>query len=90
MDATTLVRVFNLLYAIALAVYVISRIFRKSYRVYRWANTAYALGFIYSITAYTISFITGVQMPALFSALGATIQFTAMLIAIISEVEWHK
>lgn len=86
----TLVRTVNLIYAIILAVLVIRRICKKGFRVYQYANIAYLISFLYTITAYVWTFITGHQMPIIISALGATVQLSAMLIAIYTQVEWHK
>ena len=86
----TVVRWFNLIYAVILALLVARRLFQRGYRVYKYANFAYLASFIYSIIAYAWTFYTGVPMPVILSAFGATIQLSAMLIAVYTQVEWHK
>lgn len=83
------IRYFNLFYAIALSVFVLTRIASRRYRIYRVSNLAYLASFLYSIAAYIFSFTIG-SMPPVISALGATVQLSAMLVAITSEIEWHK
>ena len=86
----TIVRAVNLVYVILLASIVIWRLFKKSYRVYRYANFAFLASFLYTIFAYVWTFITGYPLPVIVSVLGATVQLSAMLIAIYTQVEWHK
>ena len=86
----TIVRAVDLVYAILLAFIVIWRLFKKGYRVYRYANFAYLASFLYTIFAYVWTFITGHPLSIIVSTLGATVQLSAMLIAIYTQVEWHK
>ena len=82
------VRWFNLIYAVVLAGIVVIRIFTKAYKVYRWANVAYAVAFAYTIVAYVWTFAALaalVPMPTLVSALGATVQLSAISVAIFSQ-----
>ena len=81
----TLVRWFNLIYAVALAGIVAIRIFQRSYKVYRWANISYLAAFIYTISAYVWTFAASIPMPPVVSALGATVQIAAMSVAIFSQ-----
>ena len=86
----SIVRAVNLVYAILLASIVIWRVCKKGYRVYRYANFAYLASFLYTIIAYVWTYVTGHSLPEIISALGATVQLSAMLIAINTQVEWHK
>ena len=86
----TIVRAVNLVYAILLASIVIWRLFKRGYRVYRYANFAFLASFLYTIFAYVWTFITEYPLPVIVSVLGATVQLSAMLIAIYTQVEWHK
>ena len=88
MDVT--IRAVNLVYAILLASIVIWRLFKRGYRVYRYANFAFLASFLYTIFAYVWTFIAGYPLPVIVSVLGATVQLSAMLIAIYTQVEWHK
>jgi len=86
----SVVRAVNLVYAAILSYLVLRRVFQKQYRVYRYANFTYLASFIYTIVAYAWTFITGHPLPIIISALGATVQLSAALIAIYTQVEWHK
>ena len=81
----TLVRWFNLIYAVVLAGIVTVRIFQHSYKVYKWANISYLAAFVYTISAYIWTFAASVSIPSVVSALGATIQIAAMSVAIFSQ-----
>lgn len=85
----TVIRYFNLGYAIVLTIFVLTRIVSKRYKIYRVSNLAYLASFLYSVGAYISSFYIG-SMPPVISALGATVQLSAMLVAITSEIEWHN
>lgn len=90
MDAVFIARAVNLIYAVLLAALVIWRVCRRGYRVYRYANVAYLASFAYTITAYSWTYLTGHPLPVIISALGATVQLSAMMIAIYTQTEWHK
>ena len=79
------VRWFNLIYAVVLAGIVVIRIFTKAYKVYRWANAAYVVAFAYTIVTYVWTFAALVPMPTIVSALGATVQLSAISVAIFSQ-----
>ena len=81
----SIVRWFNLIYAVVLAGIVVIRIFTKAYKVYRWANVAYAVAFAYTIVAYAWTFTALIPMQTLVSALGATVQLSAISVAIFSQ-----
>ena len=80
-----LIRWFNLIYAATLAGIVTYRIFQHSYKVYKWANISYLVAFVYTIGAYVWTFAASIPMPAVASALGATVQIAAMSVAIFSQ-----
>ena len=79
------VRWFNLIYAVVLAGIVVIRIFTKAYKVYKWANAAYVVAFAYIIVVYVWTFAALVPMPTIVSALGATVQLSAISVAIFSQ-----
>ena len=82
-----LVRWFNLVYAIILSSIVIYRILHKTYKVYRLVNILYFVALLYTISAYAYIFLAGIPFPTIISALGATVQLSAILAAITSQAE---
>ena len=86
----TFVREFNLVYALILAALVLRRMRQKEYRPYRWANVSYLAAFCYTIFSYGYTFWAGVPLPLVLSALGATVQMSAIMAAFISQVGTNK
>ena len=86
----TFVREFNLVYALILAALVLRRMYQKEYRPYRWANVSYFTAFCYTTLAYGYTFWAGVPLPLVLSALGATVQMSAIMAAFISQVGTGK
>ena len=85
-----IVRWFNLVYTIGLSLYLIYRLRQKRYAAYKWANVAYLFAFLYSISAYSYTFLTNIPFSPILSALGATVQTSAIMAAIISQVGENK